>query len=401
MQQALRVRVGEPLAPHVPELIEHLVELGYSDRSVTEHLQRLRLLSRWLNRKGLAPSAIDEALVHHIVEAHHALAMRLKLRDQSFRLVVEFLRSRGIVPPPAPEPATPFDELLANYRRHLEVDRGLSPSTVTARIRTARRFLHSTCGDDPERVGELTAAGVASFVVDVSRRSGPSAVNNAAAESRSLLRWLHVNGQIDTPLAQAVPWLARRRRITPPRGVGADEIQALLDSCDRHRLAGLRDYAVLSLLARLGLRACETAAIELADINWRRAELSVRGKGGWRDPLPLPVDVGDALAAYLQRRGPAPGRRELFLAVRAPFGPLTVTNLHSIVSAACTRAGLPEIGTHRLRHGVAEAMLAKGAPLHEIGQVLRHRHLKTTAIYAAVDYASLAMVSRPWPGTQR
>lgn len=232
------------------------------------------------------------------------------------------------------------------------------------------------------------------------KRLRPASVNEAVVGARSLLRWLYLKGSIDKPLAQAAPWLARPRAITPPRGVSVDEARALLRTCDRACLTGLRDFAALSMLVRLGMRAGEVAAVELDDIDWRRGEVTVRGKGGWRDPLPLPVDVGEALAAYLQRRGPEPRFGQVFLNIYAPRRALTMNNLRFIVRRACRRAGIPEMGTHRLRHGVAVGMLANGAPLHEIGQVLRHRHLKTTAIYAGVDFAALATIAQPWPGNE-
>ncbi len=401
MEQALRVRVGEPLASYVPELIEYLADLGYSDRSVTDHVRCLRHLSRWLKQEGLDPSAIDERLIRQMVEALHGRGKGRKLTHWSFRVVVRFLRSRGIVPPSPPEAPTPLDELLGNYRHYLQLERTLSPSTVPGYMRTARWFLDVTCGGDPERVRHLTASDVASFVLGAARTLSPTSVSAAVVGSRSLLRWLHFSGKIDTPLAQAVPWLARRRRISPPQGVGLNEARALLASCDRHTLTGLRDFAVLSVLVRLGLRAGEAAAMELGDIDWRRGELTVRGKGQWLDPLPLPVDVGEALAAYLVGRGAEPGLRHVLLTVRPPLRPLTTTNVGMIVRGACLRAGLPAIGAHQLRHGMAVGMLANGAPLHEIGQVLRHRHLKTTALYAKVDYAALATLARRWPGSQR
>jgi len=174
-------------------------------------------------------------------------------------------------------------------------------------MRTARSFIDSTCGGDPARTGDLTAADVATFVLATARKLKPASVNHAVVESRSLLRWLHLSGRIATPLAQAVPWLARRRPIAPPRGVSPEHVRAMLDSCDRRSLTGLRDFAMLTVLVRLGLRAGEVVAIELADIDWGRSELIVRGKGEWREPLPLPVDVGEALAAYLVQRGPKPG----------------------------------------------------------------------------------------------
>ena len=398
MQQALRVRVGEPLAAYVPDLIEHLVDQGYSDRSVTDHVRHLAHVSRCLQRKGLDSSAVDERLIENLVDTLHRVGKGRKLTYSSFRVVLRFLHSRGIASPPPPEPLTPMGEVLAEYRRYLLTERALSPTTVPGYMRTASSFLTETCGADPHRVGVLTAGDVAFFVVAASRVVSRASANETVVGVRSLLRWLHLRGLIDKPLAQSAPWLARRRSLSPPRGVTAKEATALLGGCELGTLTGLRDFGVLIVLVRLGLRAGEVAAMEVGDIDWRRGELTVRGKGGWRDPLPLPVDVGEALAAYLARRGPEPRLSQVFLNVYAPRGSLTMTNVRLIVRRACLRVRLPEIGAHRLRHGVAAELLRHGAPLHEIGQVLRHRHLKTTARYAGVDFAALASVARPWPG---
>ncbi|MGH9156808.1 MAG: tyrosine-type recombinase/integrase, partial [Acidimicrobiales bacterium] len=197
------------------------------------------------------------------------------------------------------------------------------------------------------------------------------------------------------------PWLARGNTSTLPRPLEAGHAQAMLATCQRDTLAGAHSFAVLSVLVRLGLRAGEVAAMEMGDIDWRKGVVTVRGKGGWRDPLPLPADVGDALVAYLERRGAGSGFRQVFLHVRAPRGPMTMSNIRFVVRQACERAGIADTGTHRLRHGVAAELLRNGAPLHEIGQVLRHRDIQTTAIYAKVDFATLASLARPWPGSGR
>jgi integrase len=174
-------------------------------------------------------------------------------------------------------------------------------------------------------------------------------------------------------------------------------IARLLASCDRRRTVGRRDYAILLLLARLGLRAREVAALELEDVDWRRGEILVRGKGGRQDRLPLPGDVGEAIVSYLRRR-PRQESRALFVRVVAPSGALERSAVSGIVRSACTRAGLPRVGAHRLRHTTATEMLKAGASLPEIAQVLRHRDQKTTSRYAKVDRKALRALARPWPG---
>jgi integrase len=213
---------------------------------------------------------------------------------------------------------------------------------------------------------------------------------------RSLLRYLHLAGLIESPLVWAVPSVADLRDRTLPRGLEPGAVKKLLATCDRRRLVGRRDFAILLLLSRLGLRAGEVAGLRLDDVDWRRGELLVRGKGGRHDVLPLPVDVGEAVVSYLRRR-PRCKCRELFLRVTAPRQGLNRSTIGWVVRAACDRAGLARCGAHRLRHTAATEMLRQGASLGEIGQVLRHREQKTTAIYAKVDRTALGELVRPWP----
>jgi integrase/recombinase XerD len=213
---------------------------------------------------------------------------------------------------------------------------------------------------------------------------------------RSFLRYLHLAGLIDAPLVWAVPSVADLRDRTLPRGLEPAAVKKLVASCDRRTLVGRRDYAILLLLSRLGLRAGEVARLKLDDVDWRGGLLLIHGKGGRQDELPLPVDVGAALVSYLRRR-PGCECRMLFLRITAPREGLNRSTIGTIVREACTRAGLPRVGAHRLRHTAATEMLRQGASLAEIGQVLRHREQKTTAIYAKVDRQALRQLSRPWP----
>lgn len=292
---------------------------------------------------------------------------------------------------------TSVDVMLEGYRTYLVSERALLPSTVGIYLWNARLFMSVACENDPTRLGSLTVAEVARFVSTVAECRRASSVNTIVVSVRSLLRWCHATGVIATPMAQATPWLARGRVSTLPRMVTPGAVGLLLSSFDRSTLIGARDYAMVTVFARMGLRVGELVAVEVDDIDWRRGELSVRSKGGWRDPLPVPVDVGEAITAYLSARGRDDTFREVFLRVRAPWGPLTPTAVRAVVRRGCARVGLPDLCTHRLRHAVAGDLLAQGADLVEIGQLLRHHDLATTAIYARVDVASLAPVAQPWP----
>jgi site-specific recombinase XerD len=309
-----------------------------------------------------------------------------------------YLREVGAVPPPVPVVADgPVEVLLEGYREYLLVERGLVRSTVVRYECIAPVFLEQRpAGLELER---LTAADVSAFLARECPRRSVGGARKLVESLRPLLRYLHVAGLISSPLVWAVPGVADLRDRSLPRGLEPEVVARLLASCDRRRTVGRRDYAILLLLVRLGLRAGEVGAIELEDVDWRRGQLLVRGKGERRDRLPLPVDVGEALASYLRRRGRVESRA-LFVKVNAPVGRLDGDAVRGVVKDACARAGVPRVGAHRLRHTAATAMLRQGASLPEIAQVLRHREIKTTAIYAKCA-ARRSVVSPAQPGGTR
>jgi integrase/recombinase XerD len=245
----------------------------------------------------------------------------------------------------------------------------------------------------------LSAAEVTGAVV----RKASSGASVAASQYfvsglRAFLRFCFLEGLTPVDLSPAALVVRGRRASLLPRGISRADARALVDSCDRRRAVGRRDYALLVLLLRLGLRRGEVARLRLDDIDWRAGELVVHGKGSREERLPLPADVGAAIASYLQRGRPASGRREVFLQARAPYAPIAAGTVASTVRRACRRAGIPEVGSHRLRHTAACDMVLAGVPIVRIGQVLRHRSLQTTAIYARVDVEQLRRLAAPWPG---
>lgn len=221
-----------------------------------------------------------------------------------------------------------------------------------------------------------------------------------ANQLRQLLRYLSMRGFVDPGLAEAVPSVGRWREAGVPQFPEQPAIQRMLESCDRSRRVGVRDFAILTLLARLGLRAVEVSRIELDDLYWRVGEIEIDGKGHERARLPLPGDVGEALVAYLRLRGRSDSRR-VFLSEHAPTRPIGPPGVRSVVRDACRRAGIENVAAHRLRHALASQLLREGASLVDICQVLRHKHLESTAIYAKVDLIRLRQAAGSWPGAAR
>jgi integrase/recombinase XerD len=390
--------VSGPLAPYSAGFESWLRSRSYSPSAVADRLYQLDQLSRWLGRTGLGVWELTGEQAERFAAARRAAGLARWTAPQSVTLPLGYLRMLGLAPLPAPVLAqNPLEELLEDYRRYLSVERGLSAHTVLDGYGPAARlFLAGSEGPNGLRLEQLRAADVTSFLARECPKRSVSGARDLVCALRSLLRYLHLAGLIEAPLVWAVPSIADLRDRTLPRGLEPGTVKKLLASCDRRRLVGRRDFAILLLLSRLGLRAGEVAGLRLDDVDWRGGELLVRGKGSRHDVLPLPVDVGDALVSYLRRR-PRCGSRELFLRVTAPRQGLNRSTIGWVVRAACDRAGLAGVGAHRLRHTAATGMLRRGASLGEIGQVLRHRDQKTTAIYAKVDRIALGGLVRPWP----
>jgi len=289
---------------------------------------------------------------------------------------------------------SPTEALLCSCERYLLSERALAAGTVRGYVDHARRFLDGLPPDTT--VGEVTAAEVITTLRRVAGAVSVSTAQNFRAGLRAFLRFCFTEGIVAADLSGAALAVTGRRREFLPRGIEPAQARALLSSCDRRTAIGRRDHAVLVVLLRLGLRAGE-----VDDLDWRAGELVVRGKGSRLDRLPMPVEVGEAIAAYLQRGRPRSERREVFLRARAPLGPIAVGTVGSTVRRACRRAGIAEVGPHRLRHTLACEMVRAEVPLIEIGQVLRHKNLQSTGIYARVDLDTLRGLAVPWPGGTR
>jgi len=292
--------------------------------------------------------------------------------------------------------------LVEEFAEWLRFERGLSPESVRCYRSQAAKLLATLADPIEVAIAGLDAAAVTGFVV--AQATTANSIWSAKAQVtglRALLRFLHLRGLTATPLVGAVPAVAGWRLAGLPRGLSPEQVAALLGGPNVTTPVGLRDAAVLRLLADLGLRGAEVAALRLDDVDWRRGEVIVRGKGARVERLPLTMSVGEALAGYLTGARPRCDAETVFVTVRGLIRPLTGTSVRAIVARACARAGLPRIGPHRLRHTLATDLLHAGASLGEVGQVLRHRSELSTAIYAKVDLDALRMLARPWPGSPR
>ena len=362
-----------------------MVERGFRPGAVADRLGQFRALSRWLGTHRLPVAELDAAKGEEFLDARRAAGYRSFVAASSVRLPLKHLTGIGI--PPLLEVSrtpSPVDDLLENYRRYLLLERRLAATTIAGYESVARVFLKhrvGRCGGlELER---LSTADVSEFVAFECRRLTDGAARGQVAKLRPFLVYLHVTGRIDTPLRWAAPKVADMRGRAMPRALEPEAVAKLLASCDRQRAVGCRDHAILLLLVRLGLRSVEVARMLLDDIDWRAGEILVRGKGGRHDRLPLPADVGEALVGYLQRRPPSEPRA-VFVGMLPPGGPLTRQAVGAIVTAACSRGGIPRAGAHRLRHTAATRMLRAGCSLAEIGQVLRHEQLDRSSSVATV-----------------
>ncbi len=402
MHSKSQVRWAGPLEPFAAGFDAELARLGYTPAGTRRKLEAVAHLSHWLAERSLAADDVGAETIGEFVAARRAAGYTSQLTGQSLAWMLDHLRGLGAVPPAAAGsgPATAAGKLLERFGVFLAAGRGLAGKTRGAHLESARRFL-AACGRAGEGgppAGTLTASDVTGFLAGVARTQAPGTTQNTASMLRTFLAWLYAEGLIPVPLASAVPGAYRRRRIRMLAPLTEAEAAALLDACDRTTVPGLRDYAIVLALKRMGLRAGEVAALTLEDVAWRPGTLVIRGKGGRSDQLPLPCDVAEAIIAYLQGgRAATALDRKLFVRSVAPHRGLTGYGVGHAVARAARRAGLDPVSPHQLRYFAATAMQAAGAPLAEIGQILRHEDDLTTSIYAKVDVAALRPLAPPWP----
>jgi integrase/recombinase XerD len=391
-----RTQVSGPLAPYADGFREDLAGKGYHPQVIGRHIGLMAGLSNWLRGQGRSGEDLTAEVAAEYLRVRRAAGHRDLVSALAVAPLLGYLRGLGAAPAAARlVPRDPVEVLLAEFAVYLTRERGLSQASVKSYLRHARPFLAGLEAPLGATLASLPAAQVTGFMTGHCGRWGTGTAKATVTALRSLLRFLHASGHVPDPLACAVPSVAGWKLAPLPPDVSPDHVAALLASCDRRSAAGRRDYAILMLLSRLGLRAGEVAAIELGDVDWQAGQILVRGKGRRQETLPLPADVGEALADYVQYGRPRCAGRRLLVILRAPYTGLARAHILAVVHRACSRAGLPQFGAHRLRHAVACDLLRNGASLAEVGQVLRHRDERTTAIYAKVDLDALRDLARP------
>jgi site-specific recombinase XerD len=396
-------RLGRgPLAPHLHRFAGLLAEQGYSKRFAQQKLRLVADLSRWLEQKHLEVEQLNERQVAAFFKARWQRRRRHSADPATLALLIRHLR-QSLVIPAAVRPAWkgPLDRMEGDYARFLIQERGLSQATLDNYLPVAVRFLSQRFGAASLRLDRLRPQDVAAFVLRDTSTFSPKRVQLMTSALRSFLGFLYQRGRLATNLAASVPTAANGRSSDLPQFLQPEQVEGLLQSCHSGNPAGQRDYAVLLLLARLGLRAGEVVHLGLKDIHWAAGEVIIRGKSAREDRLPLPHDVGRALAAYLKNERPRCLSRRVFIRAVAPHvGFFSSAAICCIVRRALARARLhPEHkGAHLLRHSLATKMLRCGASLTQIGQILRHQRTQTTEIYAKVDLMALRALAQPWPG---
>ena len=404
MKKPDRPQVTGALAPYAEGFRRELSRQGYSPWTAPEHMYLMSDLSRWLDGRDLSPAQLSPARIEEFLIHRQARGQARWTTPRALVPLLGYLRGLGIVPAPAaPAPASPAEVLLVEFAGYLATERGLGSATIAGYRHLAGLFL-GACAPEPAVEGcglkRLEPQQINTFLLAECAQRSIGSTKNVVTAVRVLMRFLYLQGYTSVSLAGSVPRAIPWRDSGRSRALEPGQVSRLLASCDRRTAAGRRDFAILTILARLGLRASEVASLKLADVDWRAGEITVCGKGGRKDRLPLPADVGEAIAGYCRKGRPRNEHRALFLQVQAPYGPLLSHAVTCVVQAACRRAGMDPVGAHRLRHSAATAMRRAGAPLHEIGQVLRHRLVASSALYAKDDLPALASIARPWPGAR-
>jgi len=392
-----------PLAPYLGLFSQQVRELGYGLDSLKKQVRIAAFFSRWLELHAVQLREVSSGHAQRFLHHRSRQGLLHKGDAAALQRLIESLRREEAIPAQKMLPArlTAVDHCALDFERYLRDERALARSSIANYVPFVRSFLRDRFGDRQVSLARLSASDVVRFVERQAQRLHMKRAKLMTGALRSFLQYARYRGEVTLDLAAAVPVVPNWSMPSIPRAIAPDQVQQLLASIDRSTPTGRRDYAIVLLLARLGLRSGEAASLELDDIDWTVGLVSVRGKSGRRNDLPLPVDVGKAIAAYLRRGRPPSTSRRVFLRAKAPIrGFLGASGVGSVVRHYIRRAGIdaPTKGAHQFRHGLAAEMLRKGASLAEIGDLLGHRHPQTTMIYTKVDLVALRSLALPWPG---
>lgn len=395
-----------PIATHISAFAKFVGEQGYSQYSIHMRVLIAAGFSRWLKKRGIRLRSITSEHLSQYLCYRARLVQPRQGDTAALSQLLKYLRDIGAIQTDK-KPVlrlTPAERCTQAYTKYLREDRALNEKTIIKYIPFIRDFLRAKFGNGPVKLSLLNARDVVGFVQRRAPRLHLTCAKSMSSALRSFLKYIRYLGEIELDLAAAVPTVANWSMPSIPRAISPDQVRLFLASIDRQTAIGCRDYAILLLLARLGLRSSEVAFLELDDIDWTTGIMRVRSKGGLHNEFPLPPDVGNAIATYLQYGRPKISCRRVFLRANAPIQGFRGSNSVScIVRHNLERAGIdaPTFGAHQFRHGLATEMLRQGASLGEIGDVLGHRHPKTTMIYTKVGLEALRTLALPWPGGVR
>jgi site-specific recombinase XerD len=394
-----------PLGFHIDGFASLLFDQGYATHTGRQKILLVADLSAWFGKRRLSIKDLNEAQIGEYLERRKKQLLLHRGDRRTVAQLLDHLRQTGVIPTSHEVfRDSPMNRIAQDYAHFLIHQRGLTQVTTNNYLPITRRFLETRFPGGKVCLGKLCAGDVTDFIVRDCSGFCPRRVQLTASALRSFLGFLVNAGKITVNLAASVPTVANWRLAELPQFLEPKQVDKLLSSCNQNSRSGRRDYAVLLLLARLGLRAGEVVHLSLENINWAAGEVLIRGKSAREDRLPLLPEVGRALADYLKRDRPACSCRRVFIRMKAPrqgfFGSSAIC---CILRRALTRAHLdpPQKGAHLLRRSLATTMLRRGASLTQIGEVLRHQLAQTTEIYAKVDVAALRALALPWPGGVR
>jgi site-specific recombinase XerD len=402
----IRLHLQEgPLGVHIDQYAAQLLKEGHCRQSAWRSLRVVGDFSHWLHRKRLGLDDVDERTVDRYQQFRSRYRCPFMSDRPALLRLLAMLREIAAIAPKAPIVIGPLEQIEADFAQYLLQERGLARVSVVRHVPVVRQFLRERCAGGLQGIARLTAADITGFVERHARDHGSRSAQIMCWTLRAFARYLQYRGHITADLASAVPTVRNWRLASLPTYLLPKQVQQVLDACDRHSAIGRRDYAILMMLARLGLRANEIATLKLEDVDWQSGQITVRGKGRRHAQLPLLEDVGAAIADYLQYGRPRSDSRQVFLRDSAPHvGFTSSASVSMIAKVALARAGIDGVShqcAHLFRHSLATQLLHAGASLTEIGQVLRHEDHDTTRIYAKVDIGALRTLGLRWPGGLR